>query len=99
MVFSRIDHINHFRVIGWYNAALGFAFFVLLIFTFHGEFKRNGRHSYLSLSLVRSQGAECCQKSTIITQLVSYFLVNVCASSSQRVHVSYKPVFKEDTYI
>lgn len=71
VIFSRIRHIDHFRGIGWYNVALGLAFFVLLIFTFHGEFKWNRKYNYFSLTLIRSKASKCCQKSNAITFLVS----------------------------
>lgn len=73
VVFSKFNHIDHFRAIGWYNAALGLAFFVLLVFTFHGEFRRKGRNgcTCTNLKLIRKKGSKLWQKSNIIVLLVS----------------------------
>ena len=73
VVFSKFNHIDHFRAIGWYNAALGLVFFVLLIFTFHGEFRRKGRNgcTCTNLKLIRKKGSKLWQKSNIIVLLVS----------------------------
>ena len=75
VVYSKIDHINHFRVVGWYNAAMGFAFLVMLVFTFHGEFGRNGKQSCMNIKLIRSKRRKLCQKSNIIAILVSIIMI------------------------
>lgn len=77
-VIARIDNIDYFRAVGWYNLAFGVLSLVLLFFTFHGEFSCKKVESPVKtlhkLVLTRTQWRKVFSVSPF---LVSYILVKL----------------------